>query len=99
MGFEEDKVLEALRITDNNQENACEWLLGDHSRDHTLDALEDGIDPSSPIYQSIITNPIVQLGLSNPRCLLGNNTHIYKHILLQFWLITVHQKHGPWTAR
>ena len=73
MGFEESDVLEALRITDNHQENACEWLLGDRSRDSALDALEDGIDPSSPLYQSIITNPVVQLGLSNPRCLLGEN--------------------------
>lgn len=64
-------VLEALRITDNNQENACEWLLGDRSHDNAIDALEDGIEPSSPLYQSIITNPVVQLGLSNPRCLLG----------------------------
>jgi len=71
MGFEESDVLEALRITDNNQEAACEWLLGDRSHDNSTDALEDGIEPSSPLYQTIITNPVIQLGLSNPRCLLG----------------------------
>lgn len=71
MGFEETDVLEALRIADNNQESACDWLLGDRSQDSALDFLEDGVDPSSPLYQSIITNPVVQLGLSNPRCLLG----------------------------
>lgn len=71
MGFDQADVLEALRITDNNQESACEWLLGDKRHDNSVDALEDGIEPSSPLYQSIITNPVVQLGLSNPRCLLG----------------------------
>ncbi|XP_067948197.1 ubiquitin-associated domain-containing protein 1-like isoform X2 [Watersipora subatra] len=71
MGFDEADVLEALRVTDNNQESACEWLLGDRSHDGALDALEDGIDAASPLYQSIITNPVVQLGLSNPRCLLA----------------------------
>ena len=71
MGFDQADVLEALRITDNNQDSACDWLLGDRRQDNTVDALEDGIEPSSPLYQSIITNPVVQLGLSNPRCLLG----------------------------
>lgn len=71
MGFDKSDVLEALRITDNNQEAACDWLLSDRSRDNSEDALEDGIEPSSPLYQAIITNPVVQLGLSNPRCLLG----------------------------
>ena len=33
--------------------------------------LEDGLDPESPIYKAIMSNPIVQLGLNNPRSLLG----------------------------
>lgn len=74
MGFEESAVLEALRITNNNQESACEWLLGDRRHDSGGDALEDGVEPSSPLYQAIISNPVVQLGLSNPRCLLGEHT-------------------------
>ena len=33
--------------------------------------VEEGLDPSSLVYQAIMENPTVQLGLNNPRCLLG----------------------------
>lgn len=47
----------------------CEWLLGD--RKPTPEDLDKGIDPASPLFQAILENPVVQLGLTNPKTLLG----------------------------
>lgn len=47
----------------------CEWLLGD--RKPTPEELDKGIDPSSALFQAILENPVVQLGLTNPKTLLG----------------------------
>jgi hypothetical protein len=33
---------------------------------------QEGLDPSSQMYKALVSNPNVQLGLNNPRCLLGN---------------------------
>ena len=33
--------------------------------------LEEGLDEDSPIYKAIMSNHVVQLGLNNPRSLLG----------------------------
>ena len=32
---------------------------------------DDGIEHDSPLFKAIMANPTVQLGLNNPRCLLG----------------------------
>ena len=33
--------------------------------------LESGLDPQSAVYKAIMANPIVQLGINNPKSLLG----------------------------
>uniref|UniRef100_A0AAA9TAB0 Ubiquitin-associated domain-containing protein 1 n=2 Tax=Bos TaxID=9903 RepID=A0AAA9TAB0_BOVIN len=47
----------------------CEWLLGD--RRPSPEELDKGIDPESPLFQAILDNPVVQLGLTNPKTLLA----------------------------
>ncbi|KAK6619100.1 hypothetical protein RUM44_003482 [Polyplax serrata] len=69
MGFKLDDAQEALRITGNNQNAACEWLLGD--RRPSLQDLDKGLDPDSTIYKAIMNNASVQLSLNNPRMLLA----------------------------
>lgn len=69
MGFDEKEVLDALRVNNNQQGAACEWLLGD--RKPSPEELDQGIDPESPLFQAILDNPVVQLGLTNPKTLLG----------------------------
>uniref|UniRef100_A0A7N5KCX1 Ubiquitin-associated domain-containing protein 1 n=1 Tax=Ailuropoda melanoleuca TaxID=9646 RepID=A0A7N5KCX1_AILME len=69
MGFDEKEVVDALRVNNNQQNAACEWLLGD--RKPTPEDLDKGIDPTSPLFQAILENPVVQLGLTNPKTLLA----------------------------
>ncbi|XP_007439968.1 ubiquitin-associated domain-containing protein 1 [Python bivittatus] len=69
MGFDEKDVVDALRVNNNQQNAACEWLLGD--RKPTPEDLDKGIDPASPLFQAILENPVVQLGLTNPKTLLA----------------------------
>ncbi|XP_061459931.1 ubiquitin-associated domain-containing protein 1 [Rhineura floridana] len=69
MGFDEREVVDALRVNNNQQNPACEWLLGD--RKPTPEDLDKGIDPTSPLFQAILENPVVQLGLTNPKTLLA----------------------------
>nr|XP_054376879.1 ubiquitin-associated domain-containing protein 1 isoform X2 [Pongo abelii] len=70
MGFDEKEVIDALRVNNNQQNAACEWLLGD--RKPSPEELDKGIDPDSPLFQAILDNPVVQLGLTNPKTLLGS---------------------------
>ncbi|XP_063791928.1 ubiquitin-associated domain-containing protein 1 [Pseudophryne corroboree] len=69
MGFDEKEVVDALRVNNNQQDAACEWLLGD--RKPSPEDLDKGIDTSSPLFQAILDNPVVQLGLTNPKTLLA----------------------------
>ncbi|XP_047624862.1 ubiquitin-associated domain-containing protein 1 isoform X1 [Phacochoerus africanus] len=69
MGFDEKEVMDALRVNNNQQNAACEWLLGD--RKPSPEELDQGIDPESPLFQAILDNPVVQLGLTNPKTLLA----------------------------
>ncbi|XP_051964623.1 ubiquitin-associated domain-containing protein 1 isoform X2 [Xyrauchen texanus] len=69
MGFDEKEVIDALRVNNNQQDAACEWLLGD--RKPTPEDLDKGIDTNSPLFQAILENPVVQLGLTNPKTLLA----------------------------
>ncbi|XP_053466684.1 ubiquitin-associated domain-containing protein 1 isoform X2 [Ictalurus furcatus] len=68
MGFDEKEVIDALRVNNNQQDAACEWLLGD--RKPSPEDLDKGIDTNSPLFQAILENPVVQLGLTNPKTLL-----------------------------
>ncbi|KAF7663452.1 hypothetical protein LDENG_00210460 [Lucifuga dentata] len=69
MGFDEKVVIDALRVNNNQQDAACEWLLGD--RKPSPEDLDKGIDTNSPLFQAILENPVVQLGLTNPKTLLA----------------------------
>lgn len=69
MGFDEKEVIDALRVNNNQQDAACEWLLGD--RKPSPEDLDKGIDTNSPLFQAILENPVVQLGLTNPKILLA----------------------------
>ncbi|KAA0716583.1 Ubiquitin-associated domain-containing protein 1 [Triplophysa tibetana] len=69
MGFDEKEVIDALRVNNNQQDAACEWLLGE--RKPTPEDLDKGIDTNSPLFQAILENPVVQLGLTNPKTLLA----------------------------
>ncbi|KAL7302773.1 hypothetical protein TKK_0004816 [Trichogramma kaykai] len=69
MGFEKKQILETLKITGNHSTNACAWLVGE--RHYSLDNLYEGIDPKSPIYEAIMSNPQIQLSLTNPKMLLA----------------------------
>ncbi|XP_061403430.1 ubiquitin-associated domain-containing protein 1-like, partial [Lethenteron reissneri] len=70
MGFEEKDVVEALRVNGNNQEAACEWLLGERAG-AASEGGEGGLSPGSPLLQAILENPVVQLGLTRPKNLLA----------------------------
>lgn len=69
MGFDEKEVIDALRVNNNQQDAACEWLLGD--RKPSPEDMDKGIDTNSPLFQAILENPVVQLGLTNPKTLLA----------------------------
>ncbi|KAG7266537.1 hypothetical protein CRUP_000997 [Coryphaenoides rupestris] len=69
MGFDEKEVVDALRVNNNQQDAACEWLLGD--RKPSPEDLDKGMDTGSPLFQAILENPVVQLGLTNPKTLLA----------------------------
>lgn len=69
MGFVEEEVREALKITQNNQAAACEWLIG--SRSKSLTELRDGLPADSPILKALLASPQVQISLGNPKMLLG----------------------------
>ncbi|XP_075912170.1 ubiquitin-associated domain-containing protein 1-like [Petromyzon marinus] len=70
MGFEEKDIVEALRVNGNNQEAACEWLLGERAG-ASSEGGEGGLSPGSPLLQAILENPVVQLGLTKPKILLA----------------------------
>uniref|UniRef100_A0A671KUJ3 Ubiquitin-associated domain-containing protein 1 n=1 Tax=Sinocyclocheilus anshuiensis TaxID=1608454 RepID=A0A671KUJ3_9TELE len=80
MGFDEKEVID-LRLNElshifipypcfvTSVPTQCEWLLGD--RKPTPEDLDKGIDTNSPLFQAILENPVVQLGLTNPKTLLA----------------------------
>ncbi|XP_017789594.1 PREDICTED: ubiquitin-associated domain-containing protein 1-like [Habropoda laboriosa] len=68
MGFEEKAIIDALKVTGNNQDNACEWLLGE--RRYSLQDLDKELDSDNPIYEAIMNDPRIQLTLTDPNMLL-----------------------------
>lgn len=62
----------------------CEWLLGD--RKPSPEDLDKGIDINSPLFQAILENPVVQLGLTNPKTLLGKRSTVHR-------TLPVHSRH------
>ncbi|KAK7462645.1 hypothetical protein BaRGS_00038296, partial [Batillaria attramentaria] len=84
MGFEESEATDALRMFRNDQDAACDWLLGD--RKERAAVVEEGLDPSSAVYQAIMENPTVQLGLNNPRSLLAFLQMLENPLAANQWL-------------
>ncbi|KAG5307425.1 CCD25 protein, partial [Acromyrmex insinuator] len=68
MGFEDKNVVGALKVTGNDQANACEWLLGERRR--SLQDLDEGLESDGLIYKAIMSNPHIQLSLTRPKMLL-----------------------------
>jgi len=62
MGFAEEDIIQALRITNNNSEAACAYLLGEGGE------AEFSLDDTNIIHD-VLMNPTIQAGLSNPRVL------------------------------
>jgi Kip1 ubiquitination-promoting complex protein 2 len=69
MGFDAKQAIDALRVNGNNQNFACDWLLG--SRQPSIEEWRKGLDGNSSMYQAIVNNPLVQLSLNNPKILLA----------------------------
>eukprot|EP01116_Phalansterium_solitarium_P022347 TRINITY_DN7340_c0_g1_i1.p1 TRINITY_DN7340_c0_g1~~TRINITY_DN7340_c0_g1_i1.p1 ORF type:complete len:392 (+),score=78.35 TRINITY_DN7340_c0_g1_i1:22-1176(+) len=67
MGFSSEDIVQALRVTNNNQEAAAAWLLGDR------ELQEEGMVGLSPeeasIVGSVLANPVIAQSLANPRIL------------------------------
>ncbi|XP_012230717.1 ubiquitin-associated domain-containing protein 1 [Linepithema humile] len=84
MGFEEKNVIGALKVTGNDQANACEWLLGERRR--SLQDLDEGLDPEGLIYKAIMSNPHIQLSLTNPKMLLAYLSMIETPASTNVWI-------------
>ena len=74
MGFQEEDVIAALKATNNNQELACGWLLGEREESNWVtDDEEEEEEPTEDgrLLQQILSNPIIQTHISNPRVVLA----------------------------
>ncbi|XP_034192294.1 kip1 ubiquitination-promoting complex subunit 2 isoform X2 [Osmia lignaria lignaria] len=84
MGFDEKGIINALKVTGNNQINACEWLLGE--RRHSLQDLNEGFDSENPIFKAIMSNSHIQLSLTNPKMLLVYLSILETPVSINMWL-------------
>ncbi|XP_070523176.1 ubiquitin-associated domain-containing protein 1 isoform X3 [Cardiocondyla obscurior] len=74
----------ALKITGNDQANACEWLLGERRR--SLQDLDEGLESDSLIYKAIMDNPHIQLSLTKPKMLLAYLSMIETPASANVWI-------------
>lgn len=84
MGFEEKDVIAALRVTRNDGNAACEWLLSD--KKVPCEETDEGFETDSPLLKAILANPTVQLGLNNPRCLIAFIQMLEQPLSASHWL-------------
>lgn len=84
MGFEEKNIIAALKVTGNDQANACEWLLGERRR--SLQDLDEGLEIDGPIYKAIMSNAHIQLSLTNPKMLLAYLSMIETPASTNVWI-------------
>uniref|UniRef100_A0A1B6FPC1 UBA domain-containing protein n=1 Tax=Cuerna arida TaxID=1464854 RepID=A0A1B6FPC1_9HEMI len=84
MGFSQDDVVEALRVTGNNQVSACEWLCGE--RDPAVTQPDAGLDPEGQLYKALMNNPAIQLGLHNPKIMLAFLSILENPTSANLWL-------------
>ncbi|XP_063866548.1 ubiquitin-associated domain-containing protein 1-like isoform X2 [Scylla paramamosain] len=67
MGFGEEEAINALRVSGNKKEVACDILLGSQS----VMTDDQGLDRDSPIISAILSSPVIQLALPKPKTLLA----------------------------
>ncbi|CAF3902672.1 unnamed protein product, partial [Rotaria magnacalcarata] len=69
IGFARDDIVNALRMFNNDKNLACEYLLSDRQQQQNMNDAENeqGLDPNSSIFQSILQNAIVQKTLNSPK--------------------------------
>ncbi|CAF3120473.1 unnamed protein product [Rotaria socialis] len=69
IGFARDDIVNALRMFNNDKNLACEYLLSDRQQQQNMNDAENeqGLDPNSSIFQSIMQNAIVQKTLNSPK--------------------------------
>ncbi|XP_011700143.1 PREDICTED: ubiquitin-associated domain-containing protein 1-like isoform X1 [Wasmannia auropunctata] len=84
MGFDEKNVVGALKVTGNDQANACEWLLGERRR--SLQDLDEGLESDGLIYKAIMSNPHIQLSLTKPKMLLAYLSMIETPASANIWI-------------
>ena len=66
-----------------NSNFQCEYLLSEQGPSvPSCSDLEQGLDPDSAVFKAIMDNPTIQLGLANPRSLVGE----WKHLAIQLGL-------------
>ncbi|CAF0791010.1 unnamed protein product [Adineta steineri] len=84
IGFAQDDIVTALRMFNNDKNLACEYLLSDKQQQQNMNdaETEQGLDPNSSIFQSIMQNSIVQRTLNNPKTFFSNL--IYFILLIRF---------------
>jgi Kip1 ubiquitination-promoting complex protein 2 len=69
MGFTDEDICNALRACKNNKDHACEWLLSGGGV--VIDDVDTGLDQNSHLFNALVTNPTIRLGLNCPKTLLA----------------------------
>ncbi|CAG7730808.1 unnamed protein product, partial [Allacma fusca] len=69
MGFADEDICNALRACKNNKDHACEWLLSGGGV--VIDDVDTGLDQNSHLFNALVTNPTIRLGLNCPKTLLA----------------------------
>jgi len=69
MGFEEKQIAKALRMFNNNQNLACDFLLSDETQQKKFEEHQNDrmLDPNSRLFQAIVENAVVQRTLNIPK--------------------------------
>jgi len=64
MGFVREESIEALRISGNNPNTACDWLLSDRTLQVDVD---QPLSMDSELYKALLANPTIHIGLHDPK--------------------------------
>lgn len=67
MGFPQDEIQQALRMTSNNQTAACEYLLENSTCAQNSNALRESIFVETHILKILLSTPQIQMSLSSPK--------------------------------
>lgn len=64
MGFSREDAVQALRISGNNPNTACDWLLSDRRVQADVD---QSLSTDSELYKALLANPTIHIGLHDPK--------------------------------